>query len=206
MGVNRSSSQTETLSIVRRSRFMDRRVRAANATARRSSRPSVRQPHVSDRLKTSDGPRLRLAGLHISKRGRKFEPFYRRSFDSRVRGRDGPPGRPFCSARPAVAPYQRRQRICGLSPDVPASALGPRIVYSLHAGYRVGCETSGLGPSQPLIEFHQRAGRLRPRIPGEHPIPGSRAPLSELIGRLGQSLAQRVAIRAPSHAPADILR
>ena len=32
----------------------------------------------------------------------------------------------------------------GLSPDVPASALGPRIVHSLHAGYRVECETSGL--------------------------------------------------------------
>jgi hypothetical protein len=31
------------------------------------------------------------------------------------------------------------------SPDVPASALDPRIVYSLHAGYRVECETSGLG-------------------------------------------------------------
>jgi hypothetical protein len=30
------------------------------------------------------------------------------------------------------------------SPDVPACALGPRIVYSLHAGYRVECETSGL--------------------------------------------------------------
>ena len=30
------------------------------------------------------------------------------------------------------------------SPDVPASALDPRIVYSLHAGYRVECETSGL--------------------------------------------------------------
>jgi hypothetical protein len=30
------------------------------------------------------------------------------------------------------------------SPDVPASALGPRIVHSLHAGYRVECETSGL--------------------------------------------------------------
>jgi hypothetical protein len=37
------------------------------------------------------------------------------------------------------------QGICGLSPDVPASALGPRIVHSLHAGYRVECETSGLG-------------------------------------------------------------
>ena len=34
------------------------------------------------------------------------------------------------------------------SPDVPASALGPRIVYSLHAGYRVECETSGLGQSR----------------------------------------------------------
>ena len=31
------------------------------------------------------------------------------------------------------------------SPDVPARALDPRIVYSLHAGYRVECETSGLG-------------------------------------------------------------
>ena len=31
------------------------------------------------------------------------------------------------------------------SPDVPASPLGPGIVYSLHAGYRVKCETSGLG-------------------------------------------------------------
>ena len=30
------------------------------------------------------------------------------------------------------------------SPDVPASALGPRIVCSLHAGCRVECETSGL--------------------------------------------------------------
>ena len=30
------------------------------------------------------------------------------------------------------------------SPDVPASAPGPRIVYSLHAGCRVECETSGL--------------------------------------------------------------
>jgi hypothetical protein len=36
------------------------------------------------------------------------------------------------------------QRICGLSPDVPASVLGPWIVCSLHAGYRVECETSGL--------------------------------------------------------------
>jgi hypothetical protein len=30
------------------------------------------------------------------------------------------------------------------SPDVPATGLGPRIVDSLHAGYRVKCETSGL--------------------------------------------------------------
>jgi hypothetical protein len=30
------------------------------------------------------------------------------------------------------------------SPDVPASRLGPRIVYSRHAGYRVEGETSGL--------------------------------------------------------------
>jgi hypothetical protein len=32
------------------------------------------------------------------------------------------------------------------SPDVPASALGPWIVYSLHAGCRVERETSGLDP------------------------------------------------------------
>jgi hypothetical protein len=31
------------------------------------------------------------------------------------------------------------------SPDVPASVLGPWIGYSLHVGYRVECETSGLG-------------------------------------------------------------
>jgi hypothetical protein len=31
------------------------------------------------------------------------------------------------------------------SPDVPASGLGPRIVYSLYASYGVECETSGLG-------------------------------------------------------------
>src|SRR5664280_837996 len=33
------------------------------------------------------------------------------------------------------------------SPDVPASALGPRIIDSLHAGCRVERETSGLGPT-----------------------------------------------------------
>src|SRR5664280_158382 len=33
------------------------------------------------------------------------------------------------------------------SPDVPASALGPRIIDSLHAGCRVERETSGLGGS-----------------------------------------------------------
>jgi len=31
------------------------------------------------------------------------------------------------------------------SPDVPASVLGPWIGYSLHVGYRVEGETSGLG-------------------------------------------------------------
>ena len=31
------------------------------------------------------------------------------------------------------------------SPDVPASALGPRIIDSLHAGCRLERETSGLG-------------------------------------------------------------
>ena len=31
------------------------------------------------------------------------------------------------------------------SPDVPASSLGTGTGYSLHAGYRVECETSGLG-------------------------------------------------------------
>jgi len=28
---------------------------------------------------------------------------------------------------------------------MPASAFGPRILYSLHSGYRAECETSGLG-------------------------------------------------------------
>ena len=37
------------------------------------------------------------------------------------------------------------------SPDVPASALGPRIVHSLHAGYRVECETSGLEGGAPAF-------------------------------------------------------
>ena len=40
------------------------------------------------------------------------------------------------------------------SPDVPASMLGPRIVCSLHAGYRVECETSGLGLFDAKL-FHQ---------------------------------------------------
>ena len=39
------------------------------------------------------------------------------------------------------------RRICGLSPDVPASKLGSRVGYSLQAGYRLECETSGLGAS-----------------------------------------------------------
>jgi hypothetical protein len=30
--------------------------------------------------------------------------------------------------------------------------LGPRIVYSLHAGHRVECETSGLGWSGGLMD------------------------------------------------------
>src|SRR5664280_597083 len=40
------------------------------------------------------------------------------------------------------------------SPDVPASALGPRIIDSLHAGCRVERETSGL-------EFEERRARAR---------------------------------------------
>jgi len=66
-------------------------------------------------------------------------------------GDAAPPARIFHSLchrhdhSPAGGSYDGdSQRICGLSPDVPASALGPRIVHSLHAGHRVECETSGL--------------------------------------------------------------
>ena len=49
------------------------------------------------------------------------------------------------------------------SPDVPASAPGPRIVYSLHAGYRVECETSGLARLRlQTIPYHFTGGN------GEH--------------------------------------
>ena len=49
------------------------------------------------------------------------------------------------------------------SPDVPACALGPRIVYSLHAGYRVECETSGLARLRlQTIPYHFTGGN------GEH--------------------------------------
>jgi hypothetical protein len=46
------------------------------------------------------------------------------------------------------------------SPDVPASALGPRIVHSLHAGCRVECETSGLSGEVigAAIEVHRDKG------------------------------------------------
>jgi len=42
------------------------------------------------------------------------------------------------------------QGIGGLSPDVPASAPGPRIVYSLHAGCRVECEN--IRASEPPLQ------------------------------------------------------
>jgi hypothetical protein len=45
------------------------------------------------------------------------------------------------------------------SPDVPAGRLGPGIIYSLHAGYRVECETSGLGMALPRLEGLE-AGRV----------------------------------------------
>ena len=43
------------------------------------------------------------------------------------------------------------QGICGPSPDVPARPPGTRLIYNLHAGCRVRCETSGLGrhPGRP---------------------------------------------------------
>jgi len=44
----------------------------------------------------------------------------------------------------AHSPAERSGGGFANSPDVPASVLGPWIVYSLHAGYRVECETSGL--------------------------------------------------------------
>jgi hypothetical protein len=37
------------------------------------------------------------------------------------------------------------------SPDVPASALGPRIIDSLHAGCRIERETSGLAELKNLV-------------------------------------------------------
>jgi hypothetical protein len=45
-----------------------------------------------------------------------------------------------------------------LSPNVSACRLGPRTVNSLHAGYRVECDTSGLGDllAMPMIGFSQR--------------------------------------------------
>jgi hypothetical protein len=45
-----------------------------------------------------------------------------------------------------------------LSPNVSACRLGPRTVNSLHAGYRVECDTSGLGDllAMPVIGFSQR--------------------------------------------------
>ena len=42
---------------------------------------------------------------------------HRLGLANQVGGRDGPPGRPLCSARPAVAPYLRRQ------PDMAASIV-----------------------------------------------------------------------------------
>jgi len=53
---------------------------------------------------------------------------------------------------------------------VPASALDPRIVYSLHAGYRVECETSGLdsaveAESSPVRQAHP-FDRLRMTLSG----------------------------------------
>src|SRR5664280_1494096 len=50
------------------------------------------------------------------------------------------------------------------SPDVPASALGPRIIDSLHAGCRVERETSGLAAQPPgsLFGEEARVGLLDP--------------------------------------------
>ena len=60
------------------------------------------------------------------------------------------------------------QGICGLSPDVPASALGPWIVYSLHTGYRAECETSGLARCQvPLSTERAEVGFAPSLNPGE---------------------------------------
>ena len=50
-------------------------------------------------------------------------------------------GKPESLAR---SPAERSGGGFACSPDVPARVLGPRIVYSLHASYRVECETSGL--------------------------------------------------------------
>ena len=43
------------------------------------------------------------------------------------------------------------------SPDVPASARDPWIVYSLHAGYRVECEIFGLAGFQRTLETELRS-------------------------------------------------
>ena len=51
-------------------------------------------------------------------------------------------GKPESLAR---SPAERSGGGFACSPDVSAYRLGPRIVYSLHASYRVECETSGLG-------------------------------------------------------------
>jgi len=47
------------------------------------------------------------------------------------------------------------------SPDVPASALGPRIIDSLHAGCRVERETSGLERKLPAGHRHGKLLALR---------------------------------------------
>jgi hypothetical protein len=88
------------------------------------------------------------------------------------------------------------------SPDVPTSALGPRIVHSLHAGYRVECETSGLAAlagapatapaATTASATSRRLGKIRSfsaqahktKAAGNHPangFPGVRMPLERTV-------------------------
>ena len=47
------------------------------------------------------------------------------------------------------------------SPDVPASKLGSRIGYSLQAGHRLECETSGLERCADFAAARKREARLK---------------------------------------------
>ena len=65
-------------------------------------------------------------------------------------------GKPESLAR---SPAERSGGGFACSPDVPARVLGPRIVYSLHASYRVECETSGLAALMARFDWAHRRQR-----------------------------------------------